>query len=121
MFEETSRPMKVALSVLLVALLAVLVLVILTQRGVIGKKTTPVAPVTTSQPQATTKTPPTGAQNQTGNSDQAVSPATSPSISIEEATKQASAIQEQVKAGTISPEEEAKQLNAIGAKFPMPK
>ncbi|MDO8565578.1 MAG: hypothetical protein Q7S04_00115 [Candidatus Moranbacteria bacterium] len=62
MLEQSSRPLKVALSVLCVVMLAVLVLVILGENGVLGKKTVITQPAVTtsqSQPQTVQPVPPT--------------------------------------------------------------
>ena len=103
MFEQFSRPLKVALSVLFVAALAVLVLVILTQNGFIGKKTeTTVVPATTSQPQKTDPTVP-------------ASPSSPQPPISEDAPKIIKDLKAQLDAGTITPEEARKQLEASNA------
>ncbi|OGI19376.1 MAG: hypothetical protein A3J06_02430 [Candidatus Moranbacteria bacterium RIFCSPLOWO2_02_FULL_48_19] len=104
MFEQFSRPLKVALLILFVALLAVLVLVILTQRGLLGKKIeTIVVPTPTSQSQTET---PQGSP---------ASPS-SPQFPIsEDAPKIIKDLKAQLDAGTITPEEARKQLEASNA------
>ncbi|MDO8565573.1 MAG: hypothetical protein Q7S04_00090 [Candidatus Moranbacteria bacterium] len=109
MYEEqpsSSRPLRVALLVLFFVLLAALVLVILTQKGLLGKKTG-----TTIQSQTGTTTP-TGNQRQ-ATSGEAVPAATSQPVFSEEVQNQFKAIQDQVNAGTITPEEASKQLNSL--------
>lgn len=128
MYEEqpsSSRPLKVALLVLFFVLLAVLVLVILTQKGLLGKKMgTVVQSPTTSQPKTGTTTPAAPspeAAKQTENGGQSVLPVSStPTVSMEDAQKQFKAIQDQVNAGTLSQEEAKKQIDALSAQIVPP-
>jgi hypothetical protein len=110
--------MKIALSVLFITLLVALVLIVLAQQGLLGKKAlAPQPAATTSQSQTGAAVAPSiDAQKQTGDgqatSDTATLPASS-YVSEEEAQKQAKAIADQVNAGTLSPEDATEQMNAI--------
>lgn len=112
MLEESSRPVKVVLMVLLVALLAVLFFIFLTQRGLIGKKATTVAPVTSIQPPAEEVSP------QKVDSSEAVP--TVPTALTSEDKKEIGSIQDQINAGTLSPEEAMKLLNTINTRITPP-
>lgn len=96
MFKNSSQSLKVALSVLFIVALAALGFFVL-KGGPTGEEI------------ATT---PPGSENTV-----APSTATTQSITMEEAQKQFKAIQDQVQAGTLSPEEAKKQMDAIGPKI----
>lgn len=117
MFEEFSRPLKVTLSVLFVALLAVLVLVVLTQRGLLGKKTSTIkAPTTTSQ--SPTELPTVVYRVSPGES--APSIFLAPPVSVEDVQKYIKALQDQVNAGTLSSEDAKKQIDILNAQVDSP-
>ena len=97
MFEHSTQSLKIVLSVLFVVALAVLGFVILTA-GSTDKKT----PTTQSEPGTV------------------VASSTTPSVTMDEAQKQFQAIQAQVNAGTLSPEEATKQMQELGPKIAPP-
>lgn len=113
MMEQSPQSSKLLLPVAAVAIIAVIIFVILilTQSGLLGKKTSTnqtQAPATKDQPQAETVTAPADSST----------PAVT--ISMEEAQKQLRAIQDQVNAGTLSPEESKKQMEDLGTRVAPP-
>ena len=121
MFGQSSRSLKIVLSIVLVILLAVLIFVFLAQRGNISKKTATVGvPSVVSQPQPEmTNAPVPEVVRQTEDSSISVQPV-SPYTSTEDAEKQFKAIQDQVNAGTLSLEDAKKQLEILNANIAPP-
>ena len=108
--EQSSKTLKVLLGILLLILLATLTFVFLRQKETFRKETsTPVlVPVTTSRGEVV-KTPPVETERPAGDS---VTPIPS------ENQKEITTIQDQLKAGTLSPEEAVKQMNALAPPAP---
>ncbi|MDP1690340.1 MAG: hypothetical protein Q8L52_04055 [bacterium] len=104
MFKQSSQSLKVSLSVAGIVALVVLGYIALTNGGSIGTTT---STTSTTQPSATT------GQSQTGT-------AATSYITVAEAQKQLKAIQDQVNAGTLSPEEATKQMNALSRRIAPP-
>lgn len=101
---ELSKAFKVTLGVLFIASLGVLVFVLSAQKG--GKQSVPVvAPNTTKQSPATTD------QSKAETPANTLAPA--PALSGTEMEKQLRLLDEQVKAGTLSPEEARKRLDEL--------
>lgn len=97
MLEQSSKSLKIALLVFFVVALAVLGFVVLNS----GSNNQEIATI------------PPGPGT-------AVTSSSTPSITMEEAQKQFKAIQDQVTAGTLSPAEAAKQMQALGPKIVPP-
>lgn len=113
MMEQSPQSSKLLLLVAAVAIIAIITFVILTQSGLLGKKTSTnqtqtQAPATEDQPQAETVTVP------------AASSTPAVTIPMEEAQTQLRAIQDQVNAGTLSPEESKKQMEDLGTRVAPP-
>lgn len=107
MIEQSSQSSKVVLLAVVVAIFAVIIFVILTQSGLLDKKT------------STNQTQPSATKDQS-QAETAATPSSTPSIPIEEAQKQFQAIQDQANAGTLSSEEAQKQMDALGAQIAPP-
>lgn len=119
---QSSRSLKIVLSIVLVILLAVLIFIFLVQKGIVNKKTaTTTVPAITNQSRPATTNPAGEADVVTGTpSEPATATSSTKLISMQEALAQFKIVQDKIKAGTLSAEEGKKQMDAIGARIAPP-